>query len=176
MKYKPKPFYRAGFLTGAGAAVGHLFPQPMVERPDGSRARLDDLLGAGFALVAYGPAAQEVLAQVTGQLAGELAEDAFSAALAILPRNWNADGAGPKRADTARDFDGALSAFLSPDTTTCLVLRPDRHVCVSVGQDEIGRFATEVAGLFGEYRQRESSSKQTKTSTGEDGSWVGQVA
>jgi hypothetical protein len=47
MKYKPKPFYRDGFLVAGDALrlVGRMFPQPTLEMHDRSLVKLDDLVG-----------------------------------------------------------------------------------------------------------------------------------
>ncbi len=50
MKYKPKPFYRRGFLVpdAASKVVGRLFPQPLLEMRDGGSRLLDDIVGGRF--------------------------------------------------------------------------------------------------------------------------------
>jgi hypothetical protein len=56
MKYKPKPYFRTGFLSrdnapaSASKIIGRLFPQPQVTTPAGS-SLLDDVLGPSFALL-----------------------------------------------------------------------------------------------------------------------------
>ena len=54
-EFKPGPSVEAGLIFGGrrrrGAAAGGYFPQPRVLTPAGFRARLDELLGPGFAVV-----------------------------------------------------------------------------------------------------------------------------
>ena len=57
MRYKPKAYFRAGFLAPATSkiskrTVGRLIPQPRLRTAANAEAALDDLLGSGFALVA----------------------------------------------------------------------------------------------------------------------------
>jgi 3-(3-hydroxy-phenyl)propionate hydroxylase len=56
MRFKPGPAFEAGSFLGQprggrSGAQGRLFPQPTVRTIDGRHERLDDLTGAGFALI-----------------------------------------------------------------------------------------------------------------------------
>jgi 3-(3-hydroxy-phenyl)propionate hydroxylase len=126
MKYKPKPFYRDGFVLASDDGIaGRMLPQPQVELRDRSRVLLDEMLGDGFCLLAYGAEAQQVAA-----FAREL--DFGIAGLhsvAVLPRIINPDPDAPPDLDTVRDHAGAFDAVL-PNGGLVLV-RPDRHVAAA---------------------------------------------
>ena len=58
MRFKPKPKFTGGLVergagTAAGPLAGSLFPQPLVEQPDGSTLLLDELLPDRPAIVVY---------------------------------------------------------------------------------------------------------------------------
>lgn len=101
----------AGVLddTALSPATGLLFPQPWVTGPDGRRTRLDDLLGAGWALLvrdaASAPSESDVPVFVVGREV--LAED-----------------------DT-------LAAWFAAFDADAVLLRPDRYV-FGVGNGEEG--------------------------------------
>ncbi|KMK15363.1 3-(3-hydroxyphenyl)propionate hydroxylase [Pluralibacter gergoviae] len=58
MRFKPMPQYREGALLmrgeGKTSPVGKMFIQPKVTLEDGSIALLDDVIGANFAVIAWG--------------------------------------------------------------------------------------------------------------------------
>ncbi|MGY3563979.1 3-(3-hydroxy-phenyl)propionate hydroxylase [Bradyrhizobium sp. USDA 4463] len=144
MKHKPKPFYRAGFLTPSVAPlVGRMLPQPLVERADRRRVRLDEVLGSGFALVAYGPDAERALAAA-------IVEDTPFAGprVAVLPSWQNPDPLQPAiDAIVVRDVGGLVAKALPDDVTTVLLVRPDRYVAVSATGAAIETFSTVLRAL-----------------------------
>lgn len=131
MKYKPKPFYRSGFVARpagvGGGPVGRMVPQPTVEWLDRRRVMLDDVTGNGFALLAYGGDAQAALANAADRDFGLVP----GARLAVLPRDCNPDPDGPLLDHTVRDVDGGFGAFLPGKGTTLMLVRPDRYVCAA---------------------------------------------
>ncbi|MGI9482957.1 MAG: bifunctional 3-(3-hydroxy-phenyl)propionate/3-hydroxycinnamic acid hydroxylase [Hyphomicrobiales bacterium] len=74
MRFKPKPYYREGFLAApvdetGRKTIGRMFPQPEVQAASGEQVLLDTLLGDGFAVVIYGDdesRAEEVAAEIDG--------------------------------------------------------------------------------------------------------------
>lgn len=125
MRYKPKPFYRDGFVLGSqekGSVSGRMLPQPQVERPNRSRAMLDTLLGDGFTLIAYGTDAQRIATEARALDLGLAAVPT----LAILPRTVNPDPDYRGDVATVRDLAGAYEPTLRDGTL--LLVRPDRHV------------------------------------------------
>ena len=94
--------------------AGTLCPQPWV-RVDGAPRRLDDVLGAGFALLVAGPVEPALARRAR----------ALGAVAVRLP------GAAPDlRAVTVAD-DGTLAAWLRRGRATAVLLRPDRVVVAS---------------------------------------------
>jgi 3-(3-hydroxy-phenyl)propionate hydroxylase len=113
MKYKPKPFYQSGFVVADDSGVriaGRMVPHLRVEMEDRRLVLLDDLLGQGFSLIAYGRDAQAVLASA--------ADPDFGIAdlwkLAILPGDYNADPDAPAVGRYARDVANAFRPFAPP--------------------------------------------------------------
>jgi 3-(3-hydroxy-phenyl)propionate hydroxylase len=148
MKYKPKPFYRDGFLIPGDALrlVGRMFPQPTLEMRDGTLSRLDDLVGNDFAAVAIGPNAQQVAAQA---MAADFALPNLRA-IAIVPMRFNPDPDGSPDIPTGRDLDGVIGG--SDDRDGLVLLRPDRYVLAATavrGADGVASFAASVKALVG---------------------------
>jgi len=149
MKYKPKPFYREGFILpddGGLNVVGRMQPQPLVERLDRSRVKLDELHGDGFALIAFGEEAQATLAAC--------AEEDFGlprlTRIAITPHSMNID----RRADPAilavREVDEFFEQRLPKGREILIVVRPDRYAAAACDVSERARipdFAARVRGL-----------------------------
>jgi 3-(3-hydroxy-phenyl)propionate hydroxylase len=131
MKYKPKPSYQHGFIVKGDpfGLAGRMLPQPLVERIDRSRLLLDDLLGQDFALLTYGPQAQDALRAASALDFSLGLSASASVRLAILPQHCNPDREGPHLDVTLRDVNGTLAPFLSSDKTMVIIVRPDRYVC-----------------------------------------------
>ena len=123
LKFKPKPRFCAGFfLPGGprdGVRAGQLFPQPTIERRDGARVLLDDLLGPGFAYLGWrGDAVPPALTT--------LAPGFMPQVLRLLRKG---DAFGPADGDeVARDCEGIIEQTLVAAGARAVVLRPDRYV------------------------------------------------
>lgn len=146
MKFKPKPFYECGFVEpddGGLRVAGRMMPQPVVELADRSRHRLDDILGSGFALIAYGRQAQRSLAA-----AHDLGSVAFRR-LAVLPADCNADPE-QKSVDVGRDVDDVMATFVAPGLDVIFLVRPDRYIAAAATAEPqaIARMAASVRTLF----------------------------
>jgi 3-(3-hydroxy-phenyl)propionate hydroxylase len=154
MKYKPKPFYRTGFVvedaTGSGVA-GKMLPQAKGEIDAGRLVLPDDLLGDRFALLAFGRNAQSTLAAAE-ELDFELGE---LKRVAILPSNYSADPRVRIAGVLARDVDNALSPFLPCDQDLLLLIRPDRYVAAVslVDAASLGDMVLKVRDLVRNTRQ-----------------------
>jgi 3-(3-hydroxy-phenyl)propionate hydroxylase len=122
MRFKPVPRLTQGFFLGTPLGqklAGTMFPQPFVEH-DGKPVRLDDILGAGFAVLSYG-AEPDALARQARTLAEKLQANVVG----CLPRSM-AFAAKPL-AVMVRDQSGEIGALLQ-ERPTLVVLRPDRYV------------------------------------------------
>lgn len=132
-EFKPGPSVEAGLIFGGrrrrGAAGGGYFPQPRVLTPAGFRARLDELLGPGFAVVGLDcdPRA----------LVGEAAVWAALGArfVRILSKQTSLRMTDECVYD-AIDESGALQAWFERHGAALAVVRPDRFVygAASVGE------------------------------------------
>ena len=130
MKYKPKPFFKEGFLVPGGERdiVGRMLPQPNLETLERSRYRFDDWLQSDFALVAYGFDAQATLrrASTLDFGLGPLKR------LAIVPMRFNIDRRADASLEAARDVDDLLGRYTKPGRELLLLVRPDRYVAGAV--------------------------------------------
>lgn len=149
MKYKPKPFYKDGFVLpddGGLNLVGRMQPQPLVELLDRSRVKFDDLAGDGFALVAFGENAQATLAACADQDFGlpRLAR------IAVLPHGMNIDRTADPAICAARSVDEFFEERLPKRREILIVIRPDRYAaaaCDVTDVSKIADFAARVRGL-----------------------------
>ena len=108
-----------------------MLPQPQVELRDRSRVLLDEMLGHGFCVAAYGPHAQQVATFAGRSITASQAFTPWRSCRAS--RIPDPDFAGP--VETVRDHTGAFETVL-PNGGLMLV-RPDRHVAaVSSGEPE----------------------------------------
>ncbi len=127
MKYKPKPFYQRGFLEDSQETklAGRMLPQPLVELAEGGTIRLDELLGNGCTLLAFGPDAQHRLAEAAGL---DFGLDGLTA-LAVLPGTINPDTCSAIRA--VRETNGLLASIVPENRTAVILVRPDRYIAVA---------------------------------------------
>ncbi len=149
MKYKPRPHYSSGFLGADGALnlVGRMLYQPEVETSEGRHALLDDVIGDGFRLVAFGDDAQRVCGQAR-ELA--MALD-LNKPLAILPSTTLPDRDADPAIETVRELHGLLEATMPARRTTLMLVRPDRYVAaVTTGSAEA--LAREIETMVGACR------------------------
>jgi 3-(3-hydroxy-phenyl)propionate hydroxylase len=130
MKFKPKPFYRDGFVIpqdGELNLTGRMLPQPSVELMDRSRKMLDACMGNGFCLIAYGVDAQRTAA-AAARLDFGLSD---LRRLAILPSIYNPDPDIEGTIETVRDHAGAFASVISSDRDVLILVRPDRYVAAA---------------------------------------------
>lgn len=148
MRYKPRPFYQSGFVARdkCQRMVGQMLRQPDLETLDGHLIKLDEFLGPGFALVAYGPRAQSI------------AMDAFALSwpihdlqvVAVQPAEYNIDR-HRQGIPVGRDVHGYLSSLNTGGSGNKLIfIRPDRYIGAAVdvvGVGDILRLRQLVLGL-----------------------------
>jgi 3-(3-hydroxy-phenyl)propionate hydroxylase len=129
MKYKPKPFYKAGFIASNGmqGLVGRMAPQPILECGPGRQVLLDDLIGNEFAVISYGPDAQDTAERV-GALDFGLPR---LRRIAVLPMRYNADGTGNGTGAAGRDIEDRFSRVGTANRDIVLVVRPDRYIAAA---------------------------------------------
>ena len=148
MRFKPPPAYSSGFLQAPrkGSWLGRLLPQPPVMLPEGAVVPLDDVLGAGFCLIAVGT--------------GPLAFDAFTQPI------W--DVVGARRIELAlddvnplpssthlsiADVDEKLAATLARHVGDVLLVRPDRYVAGVCRPDDAASLAGWLERTLGDRPQ-----------------------
>jgi 3-(3-hydroxy-phenyl)propionate hydroxylase len=152
MRFKPKPRYTQGLLISTTSASpadlrGTMLPQPSVTQADGSETRIDDLIGDGFALVAYGT---DMLDRV-GKLSHPLWKHLDSKRLVILP----AGSSIPESASNDPELivcvdhkNEAAKVFDRIDRRVVL-LRPDRYVAGTFATGGEQEFAYDYAAQLG---------------------------
>jgi 3-(3-hydroxy-phenyl)propionate hydroxylase len=148
MKYKPKPFYRQGFLvpTKEFDVVGRMLPQPLVEQSGGQRCLLDERLGSGFCLLAYGKDAQARVEEASSYNFGI----ADLRTVAILPSIFNPDRNASPDVEVVRDVNGMLATILPEDPTVLMLVRPDRYIMAATSASPAA-MAARVRNLIESY-------------------------
>jgi len=130
MKYKPKPFYKSGFLVDDNSdaeVVGRMLPQPMIESAGQKPFLLDELFGQDFALLAYGPGAQATLSLTDSCDFGipSLRK------IAILPSDYNPDPGIKSPGVVVRDIGNGFGNFRSAIGDCVILVRPDRYIAAA---------------------------------------------
>jgi 3-(3-hydroxy-phenyl)propionate hydroxylase len=146
MKYKPKPHYTKGFVETEVEELdiaGRMVSQPMVETANGQRLPLDDLLGAGLRLVAFGSDAQRVLEEARGQWMGI----DIGRPLAILPSVTLPDRDIANDIEVVRDLNGLMATAMPAERTVLMLIRPDRYVAAAT-TGPAAAFATHVQAMI----------------------------
>jgi 3-(3-hydroxy-phenyl)propionate hydroxylase len=131
MRLKPMPTMDDGALTAVGATtatspVGRLFIQPTVRTRAGAPQLLDEVLGAGFALIAWNNDPDAILDDDARARLERLGARLVSARPAVqLP--WDEQ---PSRPDVlvVGDIDGSLKRWFDVHRESVLLVRPDRIV------------------------------------------------
>lgn len=162
MKYKPVPRYRDGFVIvpariDKSSLVGRAFPQPLVQRLDGSRVRLDDVLGNRLAIVGLVPGVVEAIpVAVASQLA---ARGVVAVQAHVMPSYRRAGQFDPEQRENTGelevvdvyDLDGGLrDLHLGRPVDEVYIVRPDRYVATACKVSELGRVLPKVLRLLGE--------------------------
>ncbi|MFI1196414.1 bifunctional 3-(3-hydroxy-phenyl)propionate/3-hydroxycinnamic acid hydroxylase [Micromonospora sp. NPDC020750] len=151
-EFKPLPAYPTGLMAGGrrDGGVGTMFPQPRVATVAMPAPHLlDEALGAGFAVLGLGGAAEPSRGEW-----GEWRE--LAVRFAVVHQAGTApEGLPPacgyggvERVDLV-DVDGTISAWLRRYRVEAVVLRPDRFVYGVVAADETGRVGHALAAALG---------------------------
>lgn len=158
-KFKPKPAYRPGSYLGTPrrrrrGPEGRLMPQPTVRTYEGRHAKLDDLLGDGFAVLG-------IECDPTAYLRApdrEALERLGTPTLALFPLGGRQQGqrVATSRIDPAvtevEDLDGTLLTWLRRAGVRpgdVVVVRPDKYVFAVVPAARIGTAATWLVSELG---------------------------
>lgn len=160
MKYKPAPRYTDGFVlpaAGAGRSplVGRAFPQPMVETLDGTRLRLDDVLGSRIAIIGVVSGVVEALSP---QLVSRFAAHNGVVVQAHVPSSYRREGqfepstrvadAGVPVADIY-DYEGGLrDLYLAAPQDEVYIVRPDRYVAAVSSVADLNSTLERLLGLL----------------------------
>lgn len=149
MKYKPKPYYREGFVAASDEnlkIVGRMACQPLVETTTGRRLPLDELLGQGLRLVAYGDDAHHAIDNTRRCLDGVN----LGRPIAILPAITLPDPEWTGDVEIIRDAEGLMGSLLPAGVTTLMLFRPDRYVAAASTRSP-AEFAKHIRGLIDRY-------------------------
>jgi 3-(3-hydroxy-phenyl)propionate hydroxylase len=126
MKFKPPPRYDKGAFLDlhnqpfTGSLVGQMMPQPPMRTLDGSEARLDDVIGPGFALIAQ---REDTARAIRRPLLSAWPDLAIS--LLAISEDPPADIAG---VTVLVPEPGLAMAALRAHRDQILLIRPDRYV------------------------------------------------
>jgi 3-(3-hydroxy-phenyl)propionate hydroxylase len=135
MRFKPPPRHDAGAYLDlddqpfAGSLVGQMLPQPMVRRVDGAEIRLDDAIGAGFALLAQSEATGRAMAAARGTLWPEL-----DPALIAIIEDPSATIGGTAVFQPVPDL---VMRPVRAHRDQILLIRPDRYVAAAFWPEQI---------------------------------------
>lgn len=139
MRFKPMPQYREGALLmrgeGKTSPVGKMFIQPKVTLEDGSIALLDDVIGANFAVVAWGCNPQWGLSEA--QIARWQA--AGVRFIQVVPEvQIRRDQDNFPGAIRVGDTQNRLRGWFARHNCSIAVLRPDRFVATVAIPQTVG--------------------------------------
>ena len=120
------PHIEHGWLTGGrkNSALGEMLPQCTVALASGQKGRLDDFLGADFAVLAVNCNVREILSPAQQQVWLGLGAKFINLYDAHLKTQADGD---------LVDLQGQLSAWMQKHGTCCVVVRPDRFVVAAQG-------------------------------------------
>jgi 3-(3-hydroxy-phenyl)propionate hydroxylase len=138
MKYKPRPYFREGLMSGdaSGPLRGRMFAQPLVERTDGTKTLLDDVLGKDFAIVEWDDG-RHPLAPCRDD------RPLKARVVRVIPRDHRpvARDAG---IDQVRDVAGSVARLFDQSEVRGVILRPDRYVAACLARTSSAHEADRV--------------------------------
>jgi 3-(3-hydroxy-phenyl)propionate hydroxylase len=152
MRFKPMPRYHEGAVFHAQAPsrtspTGTLFIQPRVDTRDQSNILLDDVLGAGFAVLCWSNNLRAVLGdKAFGRWKALGAR--FVVARPMTQLHWT--GHDDPDVVIVGDRSGALKSWFDTDTDSVLFLRPDRCIagaCIAQRAPELSESLFDVLCL-----------------------------
>ena len=137
MKFKPMPRFTRGVVLEpedprARQCVGRMFPQPWVEREPGRAERLDDIVGARFALLSW---RCDALAEAPEALRADLAALGCEHYVGLRSRSSGTEAALSPRATTSacviEDLENSLHFWFQARGVDWVLIRPDRFVAAA---------------------------------------------
>ena len=150
MRFKPMPRYEQGAIAHLGehlaprsptSPTGTLFIQPRVDTRDAQNVLLDDVIGPGFAILAWNNNPRALLGD--DAIARWKALGAtFIAARPQTQLHWT--GHDDSEVTIVGDSTGALKAFFDAHAESVLFLRPDRCIAAAC----IAQLAPEASDLL----------------------------
>jgi 3-(3-hydroxy-phenyl)propionate hydroxylase len=147
MRFKPMPRYEQGAIAhltppSATSPTGTLFIQPRVDTREAQNVLLDDVIGPGFAVLAWNNNPRALLGDVAIARWKALGAT-FIAARPLTQLHWA--GHDDSEVTIVGDRTGALKSFFDAHAESVLFLRPDR--CIAAAG--IAQLAPELsAALF----------------------------
>jgi 3-(3-hydroxy-phenyl)propionate hydroxylase len=147
MRFKPMPRYEQGAIAhltppSATSPTGTLFIQPRVDTREAQNVLLDDVIGPGFAVLAWNNNPRALLGDVAIARWKALGAT-FIAARPLTQLHWT--GHDDSEVTIVGDRTGALKSFFDAHAESVLFLRPDR--CIAAAG--IAQLAPELsAALF----------------------------
>jgi 3-(3-hydroxy-phenyl)propionate hydroxylase len=157
MKYKPLPRYLHGVLirtagTDGGSPVGRMFPQPTLEAADGTRLKLDDAVGAGFAMIVVDDDPLSLLSPGNAKYWRSVGTT-FIRIASGRPAQRAEGPAAQTNADETIVLHDVVGAFrdlvLARPAERAFVLRPDRYVAAAGPARELDRMSAQLRPLLG---------------------------
>ncbi|WP_418132244.1 bifunctional 3-(3-hydroxy-phenyl)propionate/3-hydroxycinnamic acid hydroxylase (plasmid) [Variovorax sp. 375MFSha3.1] len=154
MKFKPMPRFAKGIVRNSGIAgrdalVGRMFIQPNVERERGLPRKLDDVVGARFALLSW---RCDALAGAPAALHDQLARLGCDHYVAVRSRSMGNEAGSPMPGQLTgtviEDLENTLHSWFHGKDVDWVLIRPDRFIA-AVGRRtdaaaELGSFCEAV--------------------------------
>ena len=130
MRFKPMPRYDQGAIAhveprSATSPTGTLFIQPRIDTRDAENLLLDDVIGAGFAVLSWNNDPRALLGDVAFARWQALGAT-FVAARPLTQLRWT--GHDDPEVTIVGDRTGALKSFFDAHAESVLFLRPDRCI------------------------------------------------
>lgn len=138
-KFRPHLHYPAGAFDESKErrGAGRIFPQPLAQATDGTRALLDQWLGAGWAIVGRGIDPQHGLHESDRKL-----WESVGASYVTARRPGQLPMTTELGTQVVEDLDGYVDEFFDHYGGDIAVIRPDRIVFAMVSADALDDAAT----------------------------------
>ena len=138
MRFKPMPSYRQGVVVpiDGSDSAGRMLIQPDVEDASGTRRKLDDVLGLGFAVVGWQVDPLAVLSAEDRRFWADLGARFVQVRRSRCPGMPDANGDGATCC--VQDVDNGLADWFAEHPGSLLVVRPDRYVAAQFTPRQAG--------------------------------------